>query len=420
MPSTNGMPTTDGDSTADSSGVAGRVTRRQLLAGGAVATAAGGGYLVIEGTAGPSPTFSAWEADAGEWPATRRGTRRTSAAPGMDPPRGTPETAWTFSGIDAETVVVADGAAFVGGQSAVAALSLPDGTLQWTAETEGESLCYRDGVLYCAGGNTVAAVDRDGERVWEVAEASRRFDLLVSDGQVLVGSADGVTARDAADGDDEWRLSMGSARSYLAVSEGTLYVTRTSGAFAYGPRDGWSAVRDDAPTEVARAEVGDRGVHPAVTDGSVVVGGLSIGSISDDDPGERLSVRAFDPATLSDRWAADELLAQRLWSPAVADGTGLVLGRDRTRSEQHLLAGLAPETGSIRWRTFDDGTAFIAGPVLAGDLGLVGRRDGTVLAVDPETGRQQWQYSLDAEVGVIVPAGDRLLVTAGGSVYSLA
>jgi outer membrane protein assembly factor BamB len=55
----------------------------------------------------------------------------------MGPPWATPETAWTFSGIDAETVVVADGAALVGGRSAVAALSLSDGTLEWTAETEG-------------------------------------------------------------------------------------------------------------------------------------------------------------------------------------------------------------------------------------------------------------------------------------------
>ena len=86
MPSTNGTPPTDGDPTSDHSGVAGRVTRRQLLAGSAVATAAGGGYLMIESTAGPSPTFSAWEADAGEWPAARRGCMSVVTAEGEENP----------------------------------------------------------------------------------------------------------------------------------------------------------------------------------------------------------------------------------------------------------------------------------------------------------------------------------------------
>jgi len=119
-------------------------TRRRMLGAGAAAVVGRVG-VGVELLAGPAPTFEAWEPAPGAWPAERRDSARTAAAPEMTPPTADPSVEWTAEvesapneGVTA--LVVGDGTALLGGDFRVAAVDLADGSRLWDADVPAEHL----------------------------------------------------------------------------------------------------------------------------------------------------------------------------------------------------------------------------------------------------------------------------------------
>lgn len=397
------------------------LTRRRLLGTGAAAAAGGVG---VELLAGPAPTFEAWEPAAGAWPAERRDSARTAAAPEMTPPTAEPSVEWTAEvesapneGVTA--LVVGDGTAFLGGDFRVAAVDLADGSRLWDADAPAEHLCYRGGVLYCAGtiyrgGLTALDAADDGQKRWEVSggDSADVYDVLVAGDTALVGTHYGLRAHDLRNGERTWELDVGGGRVRSAVASGTLFVGGPGPLAKYRSREGWDAVRKPTPRRAERAGPKTPGhvAHPVVTDDTVYVGGYL--GVSED-----TTVSAVSRGTLEHRWHGPK--AMSFTSPVPIDGDGVVRAYHYDdRDSDYELLGVDLDDGRMAWRIGQN--AKIAPPVGAGDLAFTCSADGAVLAVDPETGRVVWETTVGGVPIAVVPADDRLLVAdASGTVRCL-
>lgn len=387
------------------------LTRRRLLGIGAAAATGGVG---VELLAGPAPTFEAWQPAPDAWPADRRDPARTAAAPEMNPPTAEPSVEWTAEvesvpneGVTA--LVVGDGTAFLGGDFRVAAVDLADGGRLWDADAPAEKLCYRDGVLYCAGDiyrGGLAALNAadDGRKRWTVSEDNSTdiHDLLVAGDAVLVGAHGRLVAHDSGDGDVAWRLNVGGlGEVHPAAADGTLYVGGPGPLAAYRPREGWDAVREATPRRTARdLSHGPPFVaHPVVTDDGVYVGGHV-------EPFEEITGGAFSRTELTRRWNGPT--GNGLTSPVPIGDVGVVRIYHHDENPEYELVGVDLDDGAPAW-SIDRGSR-LSSPVGAGDLAFACSADGAVLAIDPASGRIVWEATVDGSPRAVVPAGDRLLV----------
>jgi outer membrane protein assembly factor BamB len=109
------------------------------------------------------------------------------------------------------------------------------------------------------------------------------------------------------------------------------------------------------------------------------------------------------------------------------DAAGVSAGEDRAspagRGRAHALVVFGSEDGTVyaldadsgqeRWRTAAAGP-IVSSPIGAGDAIAVGSDDGTVHGLDPATGQERWQYRAGGAIEAPIVAGDdgRLFVVS--------
>lgn len=251
------------------------ITRRTFLgtvAAGAAVGVAGCSSSCPDSDA-PEPSVVVGTGDAasgfetlpgGSWPSPRFDAGNTGHAP-VRPPADEPTLRWRTTVpaprvdgtvADASSPTVADGQVYVTTGAGAFALSLRDGTERWrheaTPATAGPTFGYGD----------------------ELAPP------VLADDRVFLATTAGVVALHADDGSVAWRATDAAATGVPTISDGTLVVPTADGVAGFTAGDGsrrWTAAGPDATL-------------PAAADGTVVVGGEE--------------TVALNPATGDRRWTA--------------------------------------------------------------------------------------------------------------------
>jgi outer membrane protein assembly factor BamB len=133
------------------------------------------------------------------------------------------------------------------------------------------------------------------------------------------------------------------------------------------------------------------------------------------------------PAELVD--VRETVRVQRIWSEGLGDeGEKLYLALGLSLQEGTLYAAardgavlaLDPETGRNRWRS-DTKLPLAAGPGAGGGLVVVGTNDGDVVALDAGTGQRRWKVKVSSEVlAAPLITGDKVVVrTVDGRLRAL-
>jgi outer membrane protein assembly factor BamB len=317
-----------------------------------------------------------------------------------------------------------------------------------------------DGTVYVGAidglnGDSLYAVDAEtGEEVWKLTESLGAVDSspTVVDGTVFVGSLNGTLyAVDGETGEKEWEFTEPSASIYSSptVIDGTVYVgSDDSNLYAVDADTGERKWVFDEPSRDVRssptvidgtiyvgshdstlyaidAETGDelwRFAEPSshiVSSPTVVDGTAYFGSNEGVDGGAVYAVDAeTETATEADEWEFSEEARERfnthadeIWSftepservdssPTVADGTVYVGSHDGT------LYAVNAQTGEHEWRFTEPSGKIHSSPTVADGTVYVGtdeytetdtrgapERDGTLYAVDAETGQKKWGFT---------------------------
>lgn len=388
------------------------ISRRTLLAGVLTSGAAGIG---VEVGVGDAPSLESWTPAPGDWPAARRGPRRTAAAPDADPPGPALEVEWRGEIAGGARFVVEGETVYAGRESGVTAFDLETGDRRWERDQPAVDLCVRDGRLYCGGGRDgdIAAFDTaDGTPDWvvEMEPGRRTYDLLAVDDTLLVGRHGSLEGVDPATGERRWKTNVGGLGDVcVAVADGALYAGGPGPLELYRPREGWNAVVEAGPKQVAEGRGPVFGRYPSVDSSGVYVGGFGFS--------EGTALYGFDREG-GRRWRGPGSFS--LTAPVLAGGdppVGVTRLYDE-ESQENRLVGVALTDGSERWAR--EWVADLTQPVLAGEHVLVAQESGEIRAVEPGTGESAWETSVDASPVSLVPAGERLLVSGvEGTVLSL-
>ncbi|MBX7255744.1 MAG: PQQ-binding-like beta-propeller repeat protein [Candidatus Hydrogenedentes bacterium] len=75
--------------------------------------------------------------------------------------------------------------------------------------------------------------------------------------------------------------------------------------------------------------------------------------------------------------------------------------------------------GSVVWQNEDSEKDIFSTPTLCSGVVVFGSEDGTVYALDPETGKQKWQFKTDGNPLSPVSAGDKIAVSVNGTLHFL-
>ncbi len=183
----------------------------------------------------------------------------------------------------------------------------------------------------------------------------------------------GVVAYDVADGAKRWTWRGGGVQGG-AVRMGDVVVASTLAGVTVGieaasGEERWR--RDGQPGAQVHAA-------PVVLGESAVV---------IDDRGR---VTAFDPASGAERWTA-ELGAPVYASPTAAGDLFVSTTRGR-------VARLGAEAGQVVWSVQDSATVRASSALVLAEAVVVGFSDGTVRALDRETGAERWRTDVGAVV----------------------
>ncbi len=226
---------------------------------------------------------------------------------------------------------------------------------------------------------------------WQFATGGPvRSSPTVSEGVVYIGSGDGnVYALDVRTGELRWRYAAGSpVTSTPAVAVGTVVISALDGTIqaitaTTGARRWVTRTGADAPLPWGH-ESGDTWTSSPAIAGGVVVVGSGDGSLY-----------ALDLSTGAVRWKAPT--GRRIRSSPAVSGKMVVVGSGDGR-----VYGFDLDTGRERWRFATNGVDFKsdtfgydrktvqASPAIAGNLVVIGARDGFLYGLDFATGTQRW------------------------------
>lgn len=240
-----------------------------------------------------------------------------------------------------------------------------------------DGLATADGFVYAGSGKALSAFEATtGRLVWKNNDWGQHegttSTLTVGNG-LIIGSAQwaALYGNDAKTGKMLWRLSDHGLRNRggaAAMHGSLLYVTAQNGFFIIEAQTGRIIVRKQLPYNLDVTSV------PLLTKSEIIFGTADKGLV------------ALDNQTLNEKWNC-----------TVGDA----------------LVFTAPYT-----RTFS-GTIETS-PVLAGKTVYAGASDGTLYAVDAETGKKLWTYKTGAPIfGTVAISGNTLIATDfGGNVYA--
>lgn len=241
-----------------------------------------------------------------------------------------------------------------------------------------------DGTLYLVDGNgDFRALDAsDGSEQWQVDIDGPSVTPAYADGTVYVnGQYAQLEAYDANSGERLWRSDEASGNTPPVVVDDSIYGTSDGSFFAADASTGEQRWQKELNT------TGLSGGAVAVSDGRV------IGSVN---AGQNPVVVAFDASS-------GEILWQNSYTDGLdigattADGTVLLPHEDGT------LYALDPETGDQLW-TYQPGSDLTA-EVNYHDNTVYVHAAESLSAVDATTGEQQWQVRTEFTTGILGPDG---------------
>jgi len=190
----------------------------------------------------PSGGLSRWGFNAYASPAIVDGTVYIGgkSAYALDAADGTEQWTHEFSYLDSATPAVADGTVYLKHGKRAWALNAADGTEQWSFQPEDSidtvgtgPLAVLNETVYIGGYDTVYALAADeGAEQWsfEVADSVGSSPAVTTDA-VYLGENDGtVYALATSDGTEQWRFEASSWVSSVVVVDGTVYAGTADGA----------------------------------------------------------------------------------------------------------------------------------------------------------------------------------------------
>jgi hypothetical protein len=403
------------------------ITRRRLLGGGAVLAAGSyGAYRLQQGAV--DATFASWTPTPGTWPLRRYDPANTAHNPNASPPREPPTARQLTSAPTTDrrpSCYPLAGPEYVASYGSGLAVSPPTGGEPVLASDAATPLAGfgPDGMLHAverrpdgvdAPSAIVGYAADDLRATSRVAlDADSPKGMTVGSGELYVGTVgEGVHAVDL-DTRRRWRVdgvvpALGDSRLYTA---GAL-----DGTLAYARRTGLDRRLTPGPKRVWRADDVSGFLHPpAVADGRLVVGTYAEGGGV---------VAGFDADTGDPLWEP-RALGTDVSTPAVVGGSGYVAVGTDDRSAG-VVTALDLTTGETRWRDDVEWHAFSPAVgsetlVVAGEVREGGERTaGKVRAYDTAAGDVLWTHTVETNrLGGLALVGDRVLVTAGSSLYEL-
>jgi outer membrane protein assembly factor BamB len=309
------------------------------------------------------------------------------------------------------------------GRESVVGFDPTSGEVLWTDVRRAEGLVVAPALdLEAGSGGVVVFLEGNGpddskvvgidpmersSRLWETPlGAQSRTAPTIADGRVFVGTIEGsVVAVEIDSGDEAWMAKVaGEVATSPAVADGRVFLvaedqeTGGSRVYALDAADGrvvWSSSPPGITLGVS---------SPTVADGTVYLGFGDYGA------GIAGTVRAFDAASGALRWAQPVRGPfSELSTLAFADGGVFVLDRG---GGVYRLDG---DSGEPAWDYQFPSLVTWGAPLVSDGYVYVGLDDGTIAAIDAESGHLVWQTRLrQGAIGAFASHDDLLLAPAIG------
>jgi outer membrane protein assembly factor BamB/S1-C subfamily serine protease len=237
-----------------------------------------------------------------------------------------------------------------------------------------------------------------GEAVWSSP--------VVVEGSLYLGTGDAddssgfVLALDASTGSERWRFSGGPFLSAPTVHEGVVYAAGADGIlYALNASDG-TVARRYSPFGVTQCSTG---ASPVVHDGLVLVSFACYGPEDADNPNLRWSdlsgyLVAFDTGTGSSKWAFRMNGFSPTVSPAVSDGVVVVAASSNAERTEGTVHAVDVNTGDELWR-FDANSGFETTSAVSDGLVIAQGYSGQLFALDLATGVELWRFDAGSFAG---------------------
>jgi outer membrane protein assembly factor BamB len=331
----------------------------------------------------------------------------------------TGEARWTKEAIRPTETPPSNGLVYGYGQREAQALDTADGSVAWQFQTDGEEtrvheFTVTDGIAVAVTERELVALDAgDGSEQWrfslerddEQDETHRRPNrvrgLTVTDDSLYFGSSEGFTALALADGRERWHVRIDEHVAWAAAVRDGLLVGWSNRA-VYGIETTGGTRRFRTPVENVRTH----DIGGTVGDRTAYVWGKGLTAVDLQSGGKRWTYVPDDTGTSEDDRPG--------FSPVVGEG------RVYTSTGEQSVVALDAESGREQWQ-FDADTGFGPwGTVAGGYVYVTGKR--RVHAFDAETGREEW--SLDGEPEQnnfwVSALGDSVFVgTRSGRLYAI-
>lgn len=354
-------------------------------------------------------------ADDANWPMFRGGPTLNGVLD-KDLPE-TLEVLWRFSrdaGFLGSAAIV-DGAVYIGADDGnLYALSLNDGAVKWTYETESliesSPLVLGDTVYYGDEDGVFHAVDkRSGKGRWTFKTEGQIISSANHvDDHVVFGSYDGSVYCLASDGKLVWKCET---RDRI---HGTPGVIRKH-VFQNGE---W---RDEVYCLVAGC---DENMHVIDTASGKEIRGINMGSVSGASAAVRsgrVYVGTYGNQVVAMDWESGKIVwtyenEERQFpymsSAAVTDKLVIIGGRDKR------VRALDVKTGRQRWE-FVTRARVDSSPVVAGQSVFVGSSDGNLYRLNLADGQEKWRFEAASPISAspAIASGRLVIGTVDGVLY---
>lgn len=385
----------------------------------------------------PAPAIGAWPQPGGD--ARHRGAQEAAIEPPLAElwatPVGGPITGGPVIGGGRVVVAVADLAR--GDAGGVVALDAATGANLWRTDTpapvRAAPVIAGELVIVVQTSGLVVALDAaSGDRRWQRALGDG-IDPLIStvmaspavDGDtVWVGHQRHFAALDVATGAERWSLDpVPNAKWHTTLAAPAVSGDRVVALFERN-RAGlraWTRAGVEV-WKVPAAGVYSTTASPVI-DGDAVYVATGVGDAA-----------AFDLATGAVRWARVLTEDRHEWAYAIHATPAVARGVVIVATEHDLLWALDAATGDARWSWRPGGSplyaahyrgrgsGFTSSPVITGGIVWAAPTDGTIVALDLETGAELQRLEVGAPILAGLAAAGDLLIAAGwdGTVHAFA
>ncbi len=280
----------------------------------------------------------------------------------------------------------------------------------------GAPAAWSNGWVATAGRGHIMSLDNRGRLLWDHSFSNVYFtgSPTVADATaVAVGSDGDVLAMDAMTGTLQWRVKIDGAYSQgpLALRRGEAWqvvlLSAVDGVLrSLDAKDG-KVLHQSPPTNETDGEPGCDGHYLAYGNCDAAV------HVFNPTNGEPVAQISVGPGAVS----KDTLT--EMPTGVMAGGVLVCDGRVYGGTGGGELVCVDVAGSNVAWRVFMTADVAFNTPVAAGNLVIMGSRDGKVTAFAARDGAEQWQVSLSNVVKSLCVVDDAVFTVAGGALVGL-